>query len=113
MAYKPHTPVVEESQGVMIARALASAGHAVLIADPVALENAIAVLGDAVTAMGSAQSAIQAASVVVISTPAPEFAALTAADFADGRTRRTVLDCWRVLSADVADSADVVYLGRG
>lgn len=113
MAYKPHTPVVEESQGVMIARALATAGHAVLIADPVALESAMAVLGDAVTAMGSVQSAIQAASVVVISTPAPEFRELTPADFADGGMRRTVLDCWRVLSADVADSADIVYLGRG
>ncbi|HEY0421332.1 MAG TPA: nucleotide sugar dehydrogenase [Acetobacteraceae bacterium] len=111
MAYKPHTPVVEESQGVMIARALAAAGHAVMIADPVALDSATAVLGDAVTPMGDAGSAIQAAGVVVIATNAPEYAALTAADFAGAR--RIVLDCWRVLTPDIAEVADVVHLGRG
>ena len=58
LSYKPDTPVVEESQGVMIARALAAAGHAVLIADPVALESAAAVLGDTVTPMSTAEAAV-------------------------------------------------------
>ena len=46
LAYKPDTPVVEQSQGMMIATRLAQAGYRVLASDPVALDNASAVLGD-------------------------------------------------------------------
>ncbi len=113
MAYKPDTPVVEQSQGVMIARALAECGHSVLIADPAALQSAALVLGDAVDAVSSAEAAIAHADVVVICTPDLDFAGLGAAAFTQGGRRRVVLDCWRVLSPAVAEVADVMYLGRG
>ncbi len=113
LAYKPDTPVVEESQGIMIARALAGAGHAVLIADPVALESGTAVLGDAVTPVSSAEAAVAAATVIVITTPARAFAALPPACFATNGGGKVVVDCWRILSPAVADVADVVHLGRG
>lgn len=109
LSYKPDTPVVEESQGVMIARALAAAGHAVLVADPVALESAIAVLGDTVTPIGSAEAAVAEAGVIVVTTPDRTFAALPPACFAG----KAVVDCWRILPASVAEIADVVHLGRG
>jgi UDPglucose 6-dehydrogenase len=114
MAYKPGTSVVEESQGVMIARALAAAGHIVLIADPLALDAAIVVLDDAVEPV-SAEAAVANADVVVIATPAQEFAALAPDCFAvaNGAARKVVVDCWRVLPAPVAEVADVVLLGRG
>ena len=110
MAYKPDTPVVEESQGLLIARALAEAGHKVLIADPEALDAARAVLGDTVTAVGSAEAAVVAAEIVVIATPATAFRNLPISAFRGGKT---VVDCWRILPAKVADVANVVYLGRG
>jgi UDPglucose 6-dehydrogenase len=110
MAYKPDTPVVEESQGVLIARALADAGHSVLIADPLALEAALGVLGDMVEAVSDAATAIGYAEVVVIATPAREWAALKPADFP---RRIVVVDCWRVLSPEVAEVVDLVLLGRG
>ncbi len=110
MAYKPDTPVVDESQGVLIARALAAAGHTVLIADPEALEAARAVLGDTVTAIGSAEAAVAAADLVVIATPAAAFRNLPVAAFRGGKI---VVDCWRVLSPEVGEIADLVYLGRG
>ena len=110
MAYKPDTPVVEESQGVMIARALSAAGHVVLITDPEALDAASAVLGDAVTAFGSAEDAVEAADLVVIATPAAAFRDLPASAF---RGRKIVVDCWRVLPVEVGEVAEMVYLGRG
>ena len=110
MAYKPDTPVVDESQGVLIAGALAAAGHRVFIADPEALEAARAVLGDRVTAAATAEAAIAVAGIVVIATPARAFRALPPAAFGGGKI---VLDCWRILPASVADVADVVHLGRG
>lgn len=113
LAYKPQTPVVEESQGIMIARKLSQAGHEVIVTDPLALETASAVLGDSVVAVGSAEAAIGAADIIVIASPAPEFARLPATAFAAQGKRRVVLDCWRILPAEVADLADVVHLGRG
>ena len=112
MAYKPDTDVVEQSQGVMIAAALADAGHAVMIADPCALAAASAVLGERVTPFGDAAAAIAAARCVVIATPAAAYRALPAQAFATG-PRRVVLDCWRVLPAEIGAVADVVYLGVG
>jgi UDPglucose 6-dehydrogenase len=112
LAYKPQTPVVEESQGIMIARGLLREGFEVIVADPLALDSASAVLGDTVVAVDSAEAAIAAAEVVVIATSAMEFTELAPSAFTQGGTRRIVLDCWRGLSADIAEVADVVQLGR-
>jgi UDPglucose 6-dehydrogenase len=112
LAYKPQTPVVEESQGIMIARKLALTGHEVIVSDPVALETASVVLGDGAIAIGSAEAAVGAADIVVIATPHAEYAQLPASAFTAAGKRRIVLDCWRILPPDVADAADVVYLGR-
>jgi len=112
LAYKPDTPVIEESQGVIIARCLVEAGFTVAVHDPVALEAAAAVLGDGAMAVGEAEAAIGAAEVIVITTPAQTYARLSPAVFTQGGKRRTVVDCWRVLPATVAEVADVVYLGR-
>ena len=107
MAYKPDTSVVDESQGVLIARGLSAAGHTVLIADPLALENASVVLGDSVTPFGAAAAAVAAAAIVVIATPDPAFAQLPATCFAPGVI---IVDCWRILPPGIAD---IVYLGKG
>jgi UDPglucose 6-dehydrogenase len=109
LSYKPDTPVVEESQGLMIARALAATGHPVLVSDPVALDSAMQALGTAVDPMRDAQAAVARAAVVVVTTPDRHFAALPAGCFAG----KTVIDCWRILPDAVADVADVVHLGRG
>lgn len=113
LAYKPQTPVVEESQGVMIARCLAQAGHAVAAADPLARDGAAAVLDDQVMLLATAEAAIAAAEVVVVATPAAEFAALGADAFTAGGRRRIVVDCWRVLPSTLAEVADIVHIGRG
>jgi UDPglucose 6-dehydrogenase len=113
LAYKPQTPVVEESQGVMIARRLAQMGHAVVAADPLALDGAGAVLSDSVLLVATPDAAIAAADIVVVVTPAPEFAALKPAAFASGGRRRIVLDYWRVLAPEVAQAADVIHIGIG
>ncbi|HEX5326732.1 MAG TPA: nucleotide sugar dehydrogenase, partial [Acetobacteraceae bacterium] len=64
LAYKPDTPVVEQSQGMMIARRLAETSYRVLVCDPIALESAAAVLGDLVVPMGSAEAAVEEADLV-------------------------------------------------
>ena len=110
LSYKPNTPVVDESQGVMIARALALAGRTVLVSDPVALESAMALLGEIVTAVNDPAAAVAEADVVVIANPDPIFAALPAASFAGDKI---VLDCWRILPPELAEMTTIVHLGGG
>ena len=115
MSYKPNTPVVEQSQGVMIARELAERGFKVTVYDPVALSNAMAELQGFALRAADAQSAVEDADVVVIATPSAEYRDIPAAAFGrEGGPRRLVIDCWRLLDAEsVRKHAELVHLGFG
>ena len=54
LSYKPDTEVIEESQGLDLAKYLASTGFKVVVYDPAAMENAKRQLGGAVTYAASA-----------------------------------------------------------
>lgn len=110
MSYKPDTGVIEESQGLMLARRLRDDGYAVAIHDPKALDAAAAALGPGVTKASSPLNALTGADLVVISTPWPEYAVLANAPTA---RRIPVIDCWRLLPRDVNGSFEVVWLGVG
>jgi UDPglucose 6-dehydrogenase len=107
MAYKPHTPVVEESQGVMLAGDLSQSGVAVTVHDPLALGNAKAVLGNNVGYAADMESAVEDAAVVVIATPDPAFRDLPR--ILESRIGIVVFDCWRLLPAE--QGRNVVSLG--
>jgi UDPglucose 6-dehydrogenase len=113
LSYKPSTPVIEESQGVMLAKALRSAGFAVVAHDPMAAGPAGAVLGDAARVLPDAREALAQADIAVIITPWPEYAQISPDWMAAGRTR-FIVDCWRQLDpASFADSrCKIVRLGH-
>lgn len=101
LSYKPNTPVVEASQGIMLAEALADAGHGVIAYDPCAAAAAATRLGQKVSFAPSAEEAIRQADVVVIMTPSSEYAALKSDTFrSDGRDR-VVVDPWCIISQSV------------
>jgi UDPglucose 6-dehydrogenase len=108
LSYKPNTEVIEESQGVAIARELAKAGVKVVVYDPAAMDNARAALGTAVTFAASAAECAGAADVVAIMTPWAAFKKLAAGDVKDGAI---VLDCWRMFGAEFG--AARILLGAG
>jgi UDPglucose 6-dehydrogenase len=108
MAYKPDTPVVEESQGVMIAHDLAAQGVSVVVYDPLAMEGARWALKDNVRYAQGLEDAVRNASTIVIATPSKEYADAAAILAKPGVT---VIDCWRVLGAE--PGANVVHVGRG
>jgi UDPglucose 6-dehydrogenase len=115
MSYKPDTPVIEESQGVMIAAALGGSDRRVLIYDPLALDNAMAVLRDSVQRASTAVDAVAKADVIVIPTPWPEFKSIPRSAFERPAGKRVIIiDCWRLLSPEqVGPSADIIHLGVG
>ncbi|MBI4539321.1 MAG: UDP-glucose/GDP-mannose dehydrogenase family protein [Gemmatimonadetes bacterium] len=100
LAYKPNTDVVEEAQGLQLARHLLSVAVPVVLYDPAALEGARARLDGDVTFASSMEECAGQAHVVVVATPWEEFSRLkpNMLNYSDGRP--TVVDCWRMLAHD-------------
>jgi UDPglucose 6-dehydrogenase len=113
LSYKPQTGVVEESQGLMLAASLVESGHCVAVYDPLALENARAVLKDSVQYFASARECIHSCDAVIITTPLPEFRELQPEDFPAREHRTLVFDCWRLLGDKLRACASIEYVPLG
>jgi UDPglucose 6-dehydrogenase len=112
LSYKPDTEVIEESQGLELAKRLSATGVAVMVYDPAAMPNARSQFAGNVSFAKSAADCARQADVLAITTPWPEFAQLSAADLKTGRP--FVLDCWRILKRErFEQAADFHSLGSG
>src|SRR5260370_22656896 len=96
LSYRPYTGVIDESQGVEIAKYLLDAGARVRVYDPEAMENACQKLPVATFAKSAADCAGQA-DVVAITTPWPEFRNLAPEDFNPYVCMPLLLNVFRVL----------------
>lgn len=112
LAYKPHTNVVDESQGVAIALELADKGFDVSVFDPVANEPARRFLGDAVRYASSVAECVRGAAIIVIATGWPEFSSVFQ-QTENSNPRPIVIDGWRLLRASIPSSDGVAYRGVG
>jgi UDPglucose 6-dehydrogenase len=90
LSYKPDTPIVEESQSMMLAKELSSLGYIVHVYDPLALEEARKVLGDTVIYDKTLESCIKNVDVVVLATPWKVFKTID-------MEGKIIIDCWRLL----------------
>lgn len=113
LAYKPDTNVVEGSQGLMIARSIASSGTPVIVFDPAATDNARSVLNGSVEYARSLHECLERADAVVIANPCREFRALKAFDFPQRGQKTTVFDCWRLLRKELSNCEWVNYVPLG
>src|ERR1700722_3541539 len=73
LSYKPDTGVIEESQGVALAKHLLQSGAKVVVYDPEAMEGAREQLEGRVTFAANASECARQADVLAITTPWPEF----------------------------------------
>lgn len=111
LSYKPDTPVVEESQGLGLARALLARGIPVVAYDPAAMENAGDYLAGRVKFAQSAVDCAADADVLAITTAWPQFRSLRPSDLKPGAT---VLDCWRLFTDHALGSGlTLLHLGIG
>ena len=114
MAYKPQTPVVEESHSVKLAAHLADAGYVVTVHDPLAQDAALTALGEKVIGASSLESAVRDCDLLIVGTGWPEYKAIDPAWAKRSGPKLTVLDLWRTLPADkFGDVTDLIYLGYG
>ena len=96
LAYEPDTNVVEESQGVAIAKGLAEKGYNVAVFDPAATEPAKRLLGDTVCYSTDLVERIRDAVVIVLATDWPEFRSLLH-QTSSCVPRPVIIDGWRLL----------------
>jgi UDPglucose 6-dehydrogenase len=114
LSYKPDTEVIEESQGMMLAEALADAGYRVVVYDPAAIPNARAALGDRLEYMESMEACAREAATLVIAAPWKQFQSLRPQHLRQSGPRPVVFDWWRVLPPAVFESAaSYQACGRG
>ena len=113
LAYKPLSDVVEESQGLTLARALAEAGAEVTAYDPLAGEAAAAELEPFVRVADSLAGCLERAETVLVTTPDPEFRRLSPEDLVASGGEVAVVDFWRFLPDRLGDSPGVRYVAPG
>jgi UDPglucose 6-dehydrogenase len=114
LAYKPSSHVVQESQAIQIVRALVDRKYRVLAYDPLAGHEANLELGGRALVLDSIEACLRDAEVVLIATPDPCFAQLTAADFTRGHHRTVrVVDFWRLLAPALHNAPGIDYIGYG
>jgi UDPglucose 6-dehydrogenase len=109
LSYKPDTDVIEESQGMLLARQLLDGGRDLLVYDPMAMEAARVVLGDSPQYCGSAEECVRQSDIVVITVPWKEFSLIPESAFA---SRRIVLiDAWRIAPASWRSKTQYIPVG--
>jgi len=116
LAYKPSSNVVLESQAIQIVKALVDRKYRVVAFDPLAGHGANQELGGRALVLDSIEACLRDAEVVLIATPDPRFAQLTAQDFTRGHTTTVrVVDFWRHLAPVLqgAPGIDYIAYGRG
>lgn len=113
LAYKPFSHVIEESQGIALAREVANLGVKVVAFDPLATEGARLELGNLATITPSIADVLDQSELIIVTTPDPAFRALRAADFGDGKRNVTVVDFWRILQQELDGRNGIRYLPFG
>jgi UDPglucose 6-dehydrogenase len=114
LAYKAGSDVVEESPGLGLAWALDEAGMEVVAFDPAATGNArLALDGSGVRIATSLADCVADADAIVVATPWPEFKDVVGLLDTNGRRRRVVIDCWRLVEPPPSDRFHYVPVGIG
>jgi UDPglucose 6-dehydrogenase len=113
LAYKPQTPVVEESPGVAICRALSDGGFRVIGHDPLAVEEAAGVLRYHAVLTDDLAEALESADAVVVTTADPAYLGLQASQIPQRGRPLLVLDPWRCLPSSLKEHPQVRYIPLG
>jgi UDPglucose 6-dehydrogenase len=113
LAYKPFSHVIEDSQAMQLVKALLNRGVRVVAYDSLAGPSADLELQGRAVILDSARDCLRQADVALITTPDPEFNALTVDDFLSSGRSITVVDFWRIQSDRLADVPGIEYIAYG
>ncbi len=114
LAYRPDTPLVEESQALQLAVSLAEKGHEVHVHDPVALENARKEVGDKLLYHSSVEDAVTGVDAVMVTMMDPQYRDLDWDTLGEKMASGAHLfDLWRLYFDHQPDKINYHALGVG
>lgn len=115
LSYKPDTDVIEESQGVALAKSLLRKNCRLVLYDPAAMSSASKILEGRVVFAKNLDEALRRSQVIVITTPWSEFGSIPLNSFSSSNGHpKIVLDCWRMLEdKNIHLKAQYIPLGVG
>jgi UDPglucose 6-dehydrogenase len=113
LAYKPSTPVIDESLGVRIIQELLKKTDSRIVAyDPLAMDNARATFGDTILYASSVKDCLSYSSLCIITTQHEEFRSID--DSFITHNPMTIIDCWRIIDPTrFGGEVKYIALGRG
>ena len=115
LAYKPFSHVTEESPALFIADKLSKTGVKIIAFDPLSEEMQFGKTEGKFELFDDLQKCLEQADAVLITTPDPIFAKLSAENFARRTEKVLVVDFWRILTDELQNQSNINYLaiGRG
>jgi UDPglucose 6-dehydrogenase len=112
LAFKPNTDDMREASSLVLSARLSADGAIVSAYDPVAEEQARALLGG-LSFADSAMGALEGADAVVLVTEWPEFSELDWSTVADAMAGKLVIDGRNALDSEAVRAAGLTYEGIG
>lgn len=114
LTYKPHTDVVEEAPGFLLAKELARRGVSLVLYDPASDPCWLKALDGEFRVAETPEQCVKQSDVVVLTTPWRECCLVPMEHWARHPSPRTVIDCWRVLPhLEHKDGVTYLALGTG
>lgn len=109
LSYKPNTEVIEESQGILLAQRLLAEDIDLLVYDPMAMDAARIILGEAPQYCGSAEDCVRQSDIVVLIVPWEEFLRIPKDAFSGRRT--VLIDAWRIAPPEWRKETEYIPVG--
>lgn len=113
LAYKPLSHIVEESQAILLAKALSDTGLRVIGYDPLANDEARPILQYHTLVVDSLSNALKGATIVFVANNDDVFKSLTPDQVLLNKKRVTVVDFWRCLSPEFHNHPRIQYIPIG
>ena len=111
LAYKPDTPVIEESAAIKLIEELISKEVKITVYDPLAMENTRMVFGDTINYASSLRECLSSSTCWIFTLPYNEFRAVDDSFVTSNKT--VIIDCWRMLDqAKLSQKVKHVRLGE-
>lgn len=111
LAYKPNTPVIEESPAIKLIEKLLRMDKEIIVYDPLAIDYTRAFFGDNILYSSTVKDCISKSSVCIITVPYEEFRSINDSYIVHNPT--TIIDCWRILdSSKLGSKVKYVALGK-